>query len=364
MAFLDYDLPSELIAQEPAVERDRSRLLVLRRDTAALEHRQFLDLPGLLDAGDIVVLNDTRVLPARLLGRRERTGGRWEGLYLGERDGVWELLCQLRGTLVEGEAIVVTGKPEPPTARGLSNSSTVYDPNSPGFRLKYLGRSPDGHFLFRPESPGTAADILSGFGHVPLPPYIRKGRDAAGDLERYQTVYARRPGAVAAPTAGLHFTNRVFDRLRDRGVITAMLTLHVGLGTFQPLQSDDPAEHVMHREWCELPAATATTINDCRAHGRRVVAVGTTAVRTLETAAGRNRGRPLSAWSGETDLYIRPTYHFRIVDALITNFHLPRTSLLLLVGAFVGEELIRRAYEEAIHERYRFYSYGDAMLIL
>ena len=343
MHFLDYSLPPELIAQEPAAERDRSRLLVVRRREQLLDHRQFIDLPDLLDPGDLLVLNDTRVLPARLLGRRERTGGKWEGLYLGERDGVWDLLCQTRGTLVPDEVINV---------------------DVPGLRLIYLGRAPDGHFLFRPDPPGAATDLLTRFGQVPLPPYIHKGRAAAGDAERYQTVYARQPGAVAAPTAGLHFTDRVFGRLRERGIPSTTLTLHVGLGTFQPLQSDDPANHVMHREWCDLPTAAAEAVNACRTRGRRVVAVGTTTVRTLESAAARNPGSPLMPWRGETDVFIYPPYNFKVVDALVTNFHLPRTSLLLLVGALAGEELLRHAYKEAIARRYRFYSYGDAMLVL
>jgi S-adenosylmethionine:tRNA ribosyltransferase-isomerase len=340
MPFLDYDLPPDLIAQEPAASRDESRLLVVRRGDGSLEHRRFRDLPDLLAPGDLLVLNDTRVLPARLLGHRERSGGKWEGLYLGECDGVWELLCQLRGRLVEGEIIVVSE-----------------------LRLEYLGRTPDGHFHFRPESPGSPAELLARFGHVPLPPYVRKGRDTTADAERYQTVYARRLGAVAAPTAGLHFTEGVFAKLRERGIATTTLTLHVGLGTFQPLQSDNPAKHVMHREWCDLPVAAADAVNACKARGGRVVAVGTTAVRTLESAARLSPGR-LAAWSGETDLFIYPPYNFTMVDALVTNFHLPRTSLLLLVGAFAGEDLLRRAYTEAIAHRYRFYSYGDAMLVL
>jgi S-adenosylmethionine:tRNA ribosyltransferase-isomerase len=343
MPFLDYELPPDLIAQEPAAERDRSRLLLVRRRDESLGHRQFLDLPDLLDPSDLLVLNDTRVLPARLLGRRERTGGKWEGLYLGERDGVWELLCQTRGTLLANESVLV-GESE--------------------LRLTFLGRTAEGNFQFRPDAAGSAVDLLNRFGQVPLPPYVRKGRAAAGDVERYQTVYARHPGAVAAPTAGLHFTPRIFDRLRERGIATTTLTLHVGLGTFLPMQTDDPAKHVMHREWCDLPAATAAAVNACGERGGRVIAVGTTAVRTLESAAARNPGGPLQPWSGETALFIYPPYDFQMVDGLVTNFHLPRTSLLLLVAAFAGEGLLRRAYETAIAERYRFYSYGDAMLIL
>src|SRR5207253_2986093 len=208
MPFLDYDLPPELIAQEPAAERDQSRLLVVRRCDGTLDHRQFLDLPDLLAPGDLLVLNDTRVLPARLIGRRERTGGKWEGLYLGQAaDGIWELLCQTRGRLQTGEVI---------------------DAN--GLRLIYLGRTPGGHFQFRPEVAGSPAELLARHGRVPLPPYIRKGHAGPADADRYQTVYARPPGAVAAPTAGLHFTERVFERLRGRGIDRAFLTLHVGLG--------------------------------------------------------------------------------------------------------------------------------------
>jgi S-adenosylmethionine:tRNA ribosyltransferase-isomerase len=351
MPFLDYHLPSDLIAQEPAAERDRSRLLVVRRADQSLEHREFLDLPDLLGRSDLLVLNDTKVLPARLLGRRERTGGKWEGLYLGERDGIWEMLCQLRGRLVEGEPILIA-----------ENQSVAHASGSASLRLTYVGRSPDGRFLFRPEMTGTASHLLAHYGHVPLPPYIRKGCDAPGDAERYQTVFARQPGAVAAPTAGLHFTPRVLEGLRDRGIATTTITLHVGLGTFQPLQGDDPTKHRMHREWCELPAAAADAINACRTRGGRVVAVGTTSVRTLESAA--RRSEPLAPWTGETDLFIYPPYRFKMVGGLVTNFHLPRTSLLLLVGAFAGEDLLRRAYAEAIEQRYRFYSYGDAMLIL
>jgi S-adenosylmethionine:tRNA ribosyltransferase-isomerase len=364
MPFLDYHLPEHLIAQEPAAERDRARLLVVDRRTGTISHRVFADLPDLLAAGDLVVLNDTRVLPARLIGRREATGGKWEGLYLGQSaDGTWELLCQTRGRLREGEAVVVSSERGALATAGATRQAVAHASHSDQlFQLTYVGRQPDGHFLFRPNAAGTPAELLTRYGQVPLPPYIRKGHAGPADADRYQTVYAGPVGAVAAPTAGLHYTERVFDRLRERGIERTFLTLHVGLGTFQPLQTDDYTRHVMHREWCELPAETAAAVNTCRTRGGRVVAVGTTAVRTLETAA--RRSRRCEPWSGETDIYIYPPYEFRAVDALVTNFHLPRTSLLLLVGAFAGEELLRRAYHEAVERDYRFYSYGDSMLIL
>lgn len=342
MPFLDYTLPPHLIAQEPAADRDQSRLLVLRRRDGALAHHRFADLPELLDPGDLLVLNDTRVVPARLLGKRERTGGPWEGLYLGQTaDGSWKLLCRTRGWLRSGETIAVDPGP---------------------LRLTLLGRAPGGGWLARPEQPGSPEELLEQSGRVPLPPYIRKGRAVDADRERYQTVYGRRPGAVAAPTAGLHFTPALFERLQDRGIERAFVTLHVGRGTFLPLRGDDPSQEKLHAEWCELPAATAEAVAKCRMRGSRVVAVGTTSVRTLETAV--RGGRLLAAWSGETDLFIHAPYDFRVVDALVTNFHLPRTSLLLLVGALAGEELLRRAYREAVARAYRFYSYGDAMLVV
>jgi len=338
--FLDFPLPEHLIAQEPSVRRDASRLLVVRRANGSLEHRTFADLPDLLDPGDLLVLNDTRVLPARLVGRRERTGGKWEGLFLhATAEGLWELLCQTRGHLVEGETVLVEPGP---------------------LRLTLVGRA-GGHWLARPEAPGTAFELLERHGRVPLPPYIRKGQARADDRDRYQTVYARLPGAVAAPTAGLHFTPEVFDRLDRRGVGRAFVTLHVGIGTFQPIKAEDVRHHRMHREEGELPAATAAALGACKARGNRVVAVGTTAVRVLETVAAYGEWRP---WSGATELFIYPPYTFRAVDALVTNFHLPRSTLLLLVGAFAGVELMRRAYAVAVEQQYRFFSYGDAMLIL
>jgi S-adenosylmethionine:tRNA ribosyltransferase-isomerase len=318
---------------------------VVRRGGGVLAHQHFSDLPGWLEPGDLLVLNDTRVLPARLVGRRRRTGGRWEGLFLSEQPGgTWELLAQTRGRPPVGETLVV-------------------EPG--GLELELVGRSPEGRWLVRPAAPGSAAALLAEYGQVPLPPYIRKarGKDEEGpaDRERYQTVYARRPGAVAAPTAGLHFTPEVFDALERRGVGRAFVTLHVGPGTFQPVQAEDVTEHRVQAEWCELPPETAAAVAACKARGRRVVAVGTTSVRVLETAA---RAGGVEPWSGETDLTIRPPFSFRAADALVTNFHLPRSSLLLLVAAFCGLESMHEAYRTAVAHEYRFCSYGDAMLIL
>jgi S-adenosylmethionine:tRNA ribosyltransferase-isomerase len=337
---LNYVLPPHLIAQEPAVQRDQSRLLVADRSTGHLSHHVFADLSELLASGDLLVLNDTRVLPARLFGRRTRTGGKWEGLFLCQpAEGAWELLCQTRGRLEAGEVIAV-------------------DPGS--LELRLLRKTPEGHWIVRPSEAGPAADVLARYGQTPLPPYIRKGRAEPDDLERYQTVYARSAGAVAAPTAGLHFTPQVFERLQACGIEWTFLTLHVGLGTFQPLQTEDFRKHPMHREWGELSEATATAIRNCRSRGGRIVAVGTTSVRVLETAAASGIIAP---WQGDTNLYIYPGYTFRVVDALVTNFHLPQTTLLLLVGAFAGISLTQRAYQTAIEREYRFYSYGDAMLV-
>jgi S-adenosylmethionine:tRNA ribosyltransferase-isomerase len=338
--FLDYDLPPHLIAQEPAADRDAARLLVVDRSTGELAHRHFRDLPDLLSPADLLVLNDTRVLPARLVGRRERTGGKWEGLFLRETaDGLWELLAQTRGHPAVGEVIIIEPGP---------------------LRLTLHGRN-GGHWLAEPSPSGSPAELLAVSGQVPLPPYIRKGRAGVADRERYQTVYARADGSVAAPTAGLHFTPAVFDRLKVRGIAWTSVTLHVGLGTFEPIKTADPTQHRMHAEWADVPTAAVEAIRACKARGGRVIAVGTTATRALESAA---RGGELRAWRGETDIYIHPPYQFRAIDSLITNFHLPRTTLLLLVAAFAGAELVKRAYDDAMREEYRFYSYGDAMLIV
>ena len=338
--FFDYHLPEHLIAQHPAAERDAARLLVVWRATGALEHRVFRALPDLLAPGDLVVLNDTRVLPARVVGRRESTGGKWEGLFLRVADGgLWEKLAQTRGYPEVGTAFVT-------------------DTN---FRLVLRGRTADRHWLMEPQESGTPPDLLARYGYIPLPPYIRKGREEDSDRDRYQTVYANAAGSVAAPTAGLHFTPGVFDRFAARGIETARVTLHGGLGTFAPVKEADPTKHAIHREWCEVTQATADAIRAAKARGGRVVAVGTTTTRTLESAARLGETR---TFCGETDLFIHTPFPFRAVDALVTNFHLPRTTLLLLVGALAGDDLLQRAYAEAVAREYRFFSYGDAMLVL
>lgn len=333
--FFDYELPPHLIAQHPADRRDASRLLVLDRGTGDISHHHFRDLPRFLGPHDLLVLNDTRVIPARVEGVRAATGGRWEGLFLREVGGAWEMLCQTRGFAQPGEEFVLS-----PT----------------GMRLTLTGRTDDRHWLMTPDRPGTAAELLAEHGHMPLPHYIRKGHDEPADRERYQTVYAEHAGSVAAPTAGLHFTPELLA-----GLNVARVTLHVGLGTFAPVKAADPREHKLHAEWAEVTSEAVAAVGRAKAAGGRVIAVGTTSTRTLEAAAAGGELRP---FRGETDLYIHPPYQFRVVDGLITNFHLPKTTLLLLVGALAGGEHLRRAYEEAVRQEYRFFSYGDAMLVV
>jgi S-adenosylmethionine:tRNA ribosyltransferase-isomerase len=336
----DFDLPDGLIAQHAVEPRDRSRLMVVRRGSGAWEHRVFSDLPDLLEPGDLLVRNNTRVIPARLVGHREATAGRWEGLYLRTLpDGSWEVLAKTRGRPAIGDRVVVGS----------------------GLGLTLEARLGDGRWAVRPESVGDAGRLLETHGQVPLPPYIRKGIEAEGDRSRYQTVYAEVPGSVAAPTAGLHFTPEVFERLDRRGIGRVDLTLHVGIGTFRPIEADRIEDHVLHAERAELTPEVAEILNRRRAGGGRIVAVGTTSTRVLEASAASGQFEP---FSGETALYLRPGHVFRGVDALLTNFHLPRSSLLVLVSALAGVDLIRSAYEEAVRREYRFYSYGDAMLIL
>ena len=333
-ADFNYELPDALIAREPAPRRADSRLLHLDGSTGAIVDRAFRDLPALLRSGDLLVFNDTRVVPARLYARKA-TGGRAEILL--ER-------------VIDGPRALVQLKASKPPAAG---STLELDG---GGQARVAGR--DGEFWVL-EFDRPAAAVFDAQGEMPLPPYLRRAPEA-WDRERYQTVYAREPGAVAAPTAGLHFDEATIDACRSAGVDTARVTLHVGAGTFQPVRADDIADHVMHAERAEVPAATCESISACRARGGRVLAVGTTAVRALESAAAAG---PLAPWSGDTRLFITPGYRFRVVDRLLTNFHLPESTLLMLVSAFAGTARVLEAYRHAVTERYRFFSYGDAMLV-
>jgi S-adenosylmethionine:tRNA ribosyltransferase-isomerase len=343
----DYDLPESAIAQTPLEPRDSSRLLVLHRSSGKLEHRIFREIGDYLQPGDLLILNRTRVIPARLFARKA-TGGEVELLLLRRLDPLtWEALVGGKG-MTAGTRAQIEGGP------GLEITEEL---SGPGRGVRFD----------EPIEPH-----LSALGHVPLPPYIHA---ELKDPERYQTVYARDPGSAAAPTAGLHFTPRLLDDLQSAGVRLAYVTLHVGLDTFAPVTETDPTEHIIHTEWCELPQSTADVINLARASGGRVIAVGTTSVRTLESAAAQTMGgepsatisRPSSIiqpFTGPTALFILPGYEFKLVDAMITNFHLPRSTLIMLVSAFTGRESILDIYQTAIREGYRFYSFGDAMLIL
>jgi S-adenosylmethionine:tRNA ribosyltransferase-isomerase len=338
-ADFDYELPSELIAQEPVEPRDSSRLLVLKREDALITHRTFHDLPEYLEAGDCLVVNETRVMPARLIGRRAGTGGMVEILLIAPLpDGTWE-------------AMVKPGRRLAPGAR------VEFDP--PEITAVIEGILPEGRRSVRLNFTGDALEIMRAIGNVPLPPYITRPLD---DLERYQTVYAARERSVAAPTAGLHFTPALIDRIKRMGVEFAAVDLTVGPGTFQPVRMNEIENHIMHSEAFDLPAAAAGAINRVRCAGGRIIAVGTTSARVLETMA-KDDGT-VRAGSGATDLFIYPGYRFKAVDALVTNFHLPRSTLLMLVCAFAGRELIMKAYAEAVAAKYRFYSFGDAMVIL
>lgn len=335
----DFALPQDLIAQAPVEPRDSARLMVIDRAAGSIAHRRFSDLESLIPPGDLLVLNRSRVLRARLLGRRD-SGAPAEVLLLKPVGGSeWEAMVSPGGKLKPGRIVHV----------------------APGFDVEIVSVTERRTRVVRLITEGPAEQAIERFGHVPLPPYIERA-DEPADRERYQTVYAREPGSVAAPTAGLHFTERLLDALAARGVGRADVVLHVGAGTFKPVEADDPAAHVMHAEWYSVSAETAAAVNAARGAGGRVWAVGTTAVRTLESAA-RPDGT-LVAGDAETRIFIRPPYAFRAVDRLVTNFHLPRSTLIMLVAAFAGYDLTMRAYREAVAERYRFYSYGDAMAIL
>jgi S-adenosylmethionine:tRNA ribosyltransferase-isomerase len=354
----DYDLPSELIAQTPIEPRDASRLMVIDRETGEIEHRHFRDIIGYLRPGDLLVLNQTRVLPARLFGHKTKTGGRVELLLLNRRDAhTWEAL--VRGKrLRPGTAITLA--PAHGEAQAELSATIIAETESGGRLVRF-------------EEP--VEPLLEDLGDVPLPPYIH---EPLQDAERYQTVYGRIEGSVAASTAGLHFTPELLVAVRRQGVELAFITLHIGLDTFRPVKEDQVEAHQIHTEWYELTAPVAEQVNRARLEGRRVIAGGTTVVRALESAAqaaGQSGScsdedapacgwRTVAAYAGSTDLFIYPGYRFRVVEALITNFHLPRSTLLMLVSAFAGQDLITRAYQEAIRQRYRFFSFGDAMLLL
>jgi S-adenosylmethionine:tRNA ribosyltransferase-isomerase len=341
----DYDLPPELIAQTPLAERDRSRLLVLDRTSDAIHHSSIQDLPDWLRAGDLLVANNSRVIPARLHALREGTGGRVELLLLHRDDGrIWTALARPARRLHPGDRLVVTD-----TATEAKPPAT----------LEVLERREEGMVLMR--FLDHADDRLEEFGTVPLPPYIRA---TLSDPERYQTTYAKVPGSAAAPTAGLHITPALRDKLERKGIGWAEVTLHIGLDTFRPVTVERIGDHRIHTEWCTLSDEVACQISATRQAGGRVIALGTTAARTLETL-GRvwNEVEPRGT-AGPTDIYITPGYTWRIVDGLVTNFHLPRSTLLMMVSALAGRDRVLAAYREAIERRYRFYSFGDAMLIV
>jgi S-adenosylmethionine:tRNA ribosyltransferase-isomerase len=352
MSDFDYDLPQELIAQTPIEPRDASRLLIVHRASSRLEHRHFHDIGDYLRPGDLLIANQSRVIPARLLGHRAETSGAVEVLLLAERHDLgpdhWETLVRPGRRLREGTRIVFGDE------RG----------QDPTLQAEILRRTQAGGRIVRfwtdNASTLTVHNLIERIGRMPLPPYIH---ETLADPERYQTVYARISGSAAAPTAGLHFTPHLLEDLRKQGVRVGFVTLHVGLDTFRPVESEDYQEHKMHSEVIDLDAPTAELIRETRKAGGRVVAVGTTAVRVLESVASFSNGE-IQPYSGSTRLFITPGYRYQVVDALITNFHLPRSTLLLLVSAFAGKQLIEEAYQEAIRERYRFFSFGDAMLIL
>ena len=332
----DYQLPEKLIAQLPLAERNASRLMVVDPQSQTIRHQKFDRLQSLLNPGDLLVFNNTRVIPARLSGQKE-SGGKIEILVERVLDGQ-SLLAHIKSSK----------SPKPGSRLILEDQIHCT-----------MEERQDDLFLLVQQSDISWFDLLESYGHMPLPPYIRRQDDDA-DRERYQTVYAEKPGAVAAPTAGLHFDQQQLQQLRQAGVQTAFITLHVGAGTFQPVRGDNIDNHIMHAEFIEVSQAVCDLIKQTQAKGNRVIAVGTTVVRSLETAA---RHGELSAFEGDSKLFVKPGFHFKVIDAMITNFHLPRSTLLLLVSAFAGSDLIREAYRQAVEQKYRFFSYGDAMFI-
>ncbi len=344
----DYDfvLPKQLIAQHPLANREDARLMLIDRKADSISHSHFRDLSDILKEGDCLVLNETRVIPAKLAGYRDKTRGRWHGLYL-EHDTdtqVMRLLCKTRGKIQAGELVTLQDRD------GIDR-----------LQIRLVSKMVGGCWAAICETEITVEELIDTVGRIPLPHYIRQGNMTDADVNDYQTVYAREPGSVAAPTAGLHFTERLLSQLIDRGIRICRVTLQVGTGTFKPISADNVEQHEIHSERIEVGQTAVNIINETRRSGGRVVAVGTTSVRVLETIGANARLKP---WTGDTNLYIRPSHQFQLVDSMITNFHLPRTTLLVMVRAFGGDALIRRAYQEAIENRYRFFSYGDAMLIV
>ena len=335
-----YMLPAELIAQKPAVKRDGSRLMVINCDSDSIVHRNFSDLPEFFEKDDLIVVNDTEVFPARLIGKKESSGGEVELFLLySHNDGTWEALSRPARRARDGTVIIF--------GDGL-------------IRAEIIEKSTNSSVRVCLESTLPIEDAINKIGRTPLPPYIKR-EPVESDRERYQTVYAKKRGSVAAPTAGLHFTPAILDTLASRGISIASVTLHIGIGTFKPLSSEEARGTALHSEYCNVPNSTVQMVKACHSKGGRVFAVGTTSARALETASARGE---LAPFEGRTDIFIKPPYTFKSVDVLLTNFHLPRSSLLLLVCAFAGKEKIMNAYNEAVKKRYRFYSYGDAMLII
>ena len=334
-----YDLPEELIAQDPLEDRTASRLLVLNRETGAIEHKIFSDVIDYLNEGDCLVINNTRVIPARLIGEKEDTGGKVEVLLLKRRaNDVWETL-------------VKPGKKLRPGARVTFGDGRL--------KAEILEIAEEGNRLVRFYYEGIFEEILDSLGEMPLPPYITHKLE---DKEMYQTVYAKYDGSAAAPTAGLHFTKELLNKIEEKGIKIASITLHVGLGTFRPVKVDDVNNHHMHTEWYEVNAEAAEIINETKRNGGRVICVGTTSCRTIESVADENGY--MKAKTGETDIFIYPGYKFKVMDGLITNFHLPESTLVMLVSAFAGKENVLSAYETAVKEKYRFFSFGDAMILI
>jgi S-adenosylmethionine:tRNA ribosyltransferase-isomerase len=361
MSDFDYDLPQDLIAQTPIEPRDASRLLVVERTSERMEHRHFRDIGDYLRPGDLLIANQSRVIPARLLGKRAETGGAVEVLLLAERPDMgrdhWETLVRPGRRLREGARILFED-----AGHRVRLAGEILQRTDAGGRIVRLtaSESPQALSAHDPYGLLTVRQLIDELGKMPLPPYIH---ETLVDPERYQTVYARIRGSAAAPTAGLHFTPHLLERLRSQGVRTGFVTLHVGLDTFRPVEHENISEHKMHSEEIDLDAPTAQLIQETRKAGGRIIAVGTTSVRVLESVAALYKGN-IEPYHGPTRLFITPGYRFLAVDAMITNFHLPRSTLLLLVSAFMGKTLMENAYREAMHQHYRFFSFGDAMLLL